>query len=366
MESFIIEVDFGMGLPRPSKNFEETQEEMNRWAAIQVKALFGGILLAGFFFLAFKPAAYSADTGFSDPFEAVARVAESTLPSVVTLEVTVPENHPAATILGTKRVGTGVVVSSSGHILTASYIVMGGRQIEVTLTDGRTLPGKVHKIDYSSGLAVLKIETTGLSPALLGKSQDLRIGQMAITIGSRGGADRVVHHGIVSAVRPFTAPWEFIVERAVYTTAMTSGFFGGTPLLDAQGRVVGIISLNMSEDRGMGLAIPIDLFTSVRQDLLDLRPDSRRLSPWLGVQTVFVEGELLVRRVTSNGPAGVSGVLPKDVIQEIDGKPVKSQEHFYRAVWRHRIGEPIQLTIKRGEEVLGFQVPGGNREEFFR
>ena len=116
----------------------------------------------------------------------------------------------------------------------------------------------------------------------------------------------------------------------------------------------------------MGLAIPIDLFTEVRKDLLDIWPDERRALPWLGVLTFMVKDRLIVRRVTPNGPAGVSGVLPRDVIRAVDGKPVGSQEGFYRAVWRHEIGEPIQLTVRRGEKNMSVRVYGGNREEFYR
>ncbi len=333
---------------------------------LRFKALCGGAVLCGFLLLLLWPRFSPAETNPPDPFEAVVRGAENILPSVVTLEVTIPPEHPAAAILGTGRVGTGVIVSREGHILTASYIVMGGRRIQVTLPDGRRVPGRVFKIDHSRGLGVVKVEAFGLRPAPLGVSRNLRIGQMAIAVGSRGGTERAVHHGIVSAVRPFTAPWEFRIERAIYTTAMTSGFFGGTPLLDARGRVVGIISLNMTRERGMGLAIPIDLFTEVRKDLLDIRPDERRALPWLGVLTFMVKDRLIVRRVTPNGPAGVSGVLPRDVIQAVDGKPVASQEGFYRAVWRHAIGEPIQLTVRRGEKNMSVRVYGGNREEFYR
>ncbi|MFQ5913365.1 MAG: S1C family serine protease [Nitrospinota bacterium] len=339
---------------------------MKRRCSQRVRGLCSGVFLAVLLFLLLGSVSSPAETRISDPFEAIVRAAETILPSVVTLEVSVPQEHPAATILGTERVGTGVIVSPSGHILTASYIVMGARKIRVTLTDGRTLPGQVHKIDYSSGLGVVKVKASGLPAAPLGESGGLRVGQMAIAVGSRGESERVVHHGIVSAVRPFTAPWEFLLENAVYTTAMTSGFFGGTPLLDARGRVIGIISLNMTQDRGMGLAIPISLFTAVREDLLDLRPDARRIRPWLGAVTVFVEDELLVQRVTLNGPAWKAGIRSRDVIQEVDGKQVENQVEFYRAVWRHQIGEPIQLTLKRGQETLPVQVTGGNREEFYR
>lgn len=339
---------------------------MERRSSRRLKVLWSWVILAALLFVFLRPISSWGEAGPPDPFEAVIRAAEAILPSVVTLEVAVPGEHPSAAILGTERVGTGVIVSPQGHILTASYIVMGGRSIQVTLTDGRTLPGRLHKIDYPSGLGVVKVEASGLPSAPLGESRGLRVGQMAITIGSRGGSERVVHHGIVSALRPFTAPWEFLLETAVYTTAMTSGFFGGTPLLDARGRLVGIVSLNMTQERGMGLAIPIDLFTAVREDLLDLRPDGRRPLPWLGLQTVFVEDELMVRVVSPKGPAGTSGLLPRDVIQEVDGKRIGSQEEFYRAVWGHQVGEPIQLTIKRGPETLRVQVSGANREEFFR
>jgi S1-C subfamily serine protease len=147
---------------------------------------------------------------------------------------------------------------------------------------------------------------------------------------------------------------------------MTSGFFGGTPLLDARGRTIGIISLNMTKERGMGLAIPIDLFTAVRKDLLNIRSDERRVLPWLGLLTIPVEDLLLVQRVTPNGPAGISGVRPRDIISEVNGKRVENQVDFYQVVWRHRVGEPIDLTLKRGEETLRVRVSGGNREEFYR
>ena len=307
-----------------------------------------------------------AQKSFPDPFTSVVQAAEQVTPAIVTLEVEIPEAHPAARILGTERTGTGVIVASNGYILTASYIIMGGRRIRVTLTDGRSLSGRVHKIDYSSGLGLVRVDVDGLPTAPLGRSRDLRIGQMAISIGSRGEAERVVHHGLVSAIRPFTAPWEFFLDRAIYTTAMTSGYFGGTPLLDARGRVIGIVSLNVSQQGGMGMAIPIDLFTAVREDLLDLQRDERRRLPWLGVQTIFIEDLLLVRNVTPKGPAALSGVLPRDLIREINGRPVKSQADFYRAIWRHRIGDPIQLTIKRSEQIIRLHVPGGDREAFFR
>ena len=190
-----------------------------------------------------------------DPNQAIIDTVARVLPAVVDLEAFA--TGPAVRILGRERRGTGVVVTDAGHILTASQVVMGAEKLNVTFSDGRRVSARLTALDPESGLAVVHIPPfTGMVVAPIGSSAGLRLGQACVALGSQGGDIRSVTTGVVSAFPPFEGYWEYRLDRVIQTDAAIHPGSSGGPLVDAQGRVVGILSFNQSELAASALCHP--------------------------------------------------------------------------------------------------------------
>jgi S1-C subfamily serine protease len=143
--------------------------------------------------------------------------------------------------------------------------------------------------------------------------------------------------------------------------------FGGGPLLDASGQMIGVLSLNLNSPKEMSLAIPIDLFHSIRDSVLTFgQVAGRRPRPWLGIYTEAVEGGVAVIGLIPNGPASRAGIEVKDIILEVDNVEVASRRELYEALWRKRAGDELALTIQRGEDTHEIRLTGIDRAAFYR
>ena len=305
-------------------------------------------------------------------------------PAVVSVTATAIDPREAADRV-TRVAGSGVIIDSSGLIVTNSHVVFGRRAILVTLDDGTSVPARLVGTDPIFDVALLKIsspETKPLPFAVLGDSGRLRVGEEVFAIGNPFGLEQTLTRGIVSAVNRIVpgSTWS-VREPMIQTDAAINHGSSGGPLVDRCGRVVGINTAILPDAQGIGFSIPIDL---VRSLLPDLRDKGRVIRPWLGVQgqvlpqpvrTLFrtspAEG-LLVEVVESGSPAagaglrggdldvevsGASYLLGGDIIAEMNGTKMGEPASAAAAIASLKIGEKSRITVVRGEETLVFQIP---------
>jgi S1-C subfamily serine protease len=294
------------------------------------------------------------------------RFLEDVVPATVSIHTVIPQRHPSARILGTERMGSGAIIDDQGHILTVGYVVMGARTIDVTLSDQRQFPATLVCQDFESGIAILQAPARDLPTVPLGRSASLKEGDKVVIVAATDRTQRMASPGFISALRTFDAYWEYMLERAILTTAMNPGF-GGGPLLDAYGHMVGVLSLNLNSPKEMSLAIPIDLFHRIKDSVFAFGAIAgRRPRPWVGFYTEPVEGGVAVIGLIPNAPASRAGMEVKDLILELDGVEVTGRRELYELMWRKRAGDQLTFTVQRGEDIREIRVTSMDRADFYR
>jgi len=287
------------------------------------------------------------------------------LPVTAHVSARVAAAHPSARILGTERMGTAVVVDPGGLLLTVNYVVMGARRVRVTMTDGRRLDAKVAAQDFESGLALLRVSATGLPAARLASSEDVALGASVFVIAATGPTDRRVAGGIVTDLGEFEAYWEYLLDRGIVSSAGSPGF-GGGPLFDVRGSVVGIASLNLEGIGRESLSIPVEYFTRHRSELLRYgRVASRRRRAWIGVFPHALDERLIVAGLVPDGPGERGGLKDGDVILRVDEQEMSSRRDLYAALWRHEPGERVQFDVMREDRQHRVEVVAQDRSDFY-
>ncbi len=291
---------------------------------------------------------------------------EHVVPATVSIHSHIPQRHPSARVLGTERMGSGAIIDAAGHILTVGYVILGARSIRVTLPDQRQFPAACICQDFESGIAVLQISAEDFPTVSLGRSAALKEGDSVIIVSATDQTQRMASPGFISALRPFDAYWEYMLDQAILTTAMNPGF-GGGPLLDASGQMIGVVSLSLNSAGEMSLAIPIDLFHQIEESVLTLgRIAGRTPRPWIGIYAEPVETGLAIIGLIPNGPASRAGLDVKDIIMELDGVEVASRRELYMQMWKEHAGDELTFTIQRGEEITEIRVTSMDRADFYR
>jgi len=294
---------------------------------------------------------------------------ENVVPAVVSIRSHIPQGHPSARLLGTDRMGSGALLDTDGHILTVGYVVMGARTIQVTLADQRRMPATVVCQDFESGIAVIQTPRGDFPTVALGDSAALKEGDTTIIVAATDQTEddpqRTASSGFISALRPFDAYWEYMLDQAILTTAMNPGF-GGGPLLDGFGQMIGVVSLSLNSAKEMSLAIPIDIFHRIQGSIFSTgRIAGRAPRPWIGIYTEPVEMGLAIIGLIPNGPASRAGMDVKDIIIELDGVEVASRRELYTQMWKKRAGDGLVFTVQRGEELTEIHVLSVDRAEFY-
>jgi len=271
----------------------------------------------------------------------------------------------------TRAAGSGVIVDARGYILTNAHVVESAADIEVRLSDDRKFAATLVGSDPKTDLAVVKIDpgAATLPPALLGDSDKLRIGQWAIAIGNPFGLDRTVTVGIISATgrtRVGVATYEAFIQ----TDASINPGNSGGPLLNIDGRVIGINTAIVSSGQGIGFAIPINM---AREVMIQLIANGRVVRGWLGIAIQDLTDELaagfgissksgvLVADVMKDGPAEAGGMKPGDVIVELGGAPIKEVTELQKRVAAIPPGRPTALTVLRDRKPTKLTVKIGEQ-----
>ena len=292
------------------------------------------------------------------------RLLEQVLPSVAYVRSRIPERHPSARILGIERMGSGVVIDPGGLILTVNYVLIGAHDVTVSLLDGRECPATVFRHDFRSGLGLLHIEAEGLPALTLESSRDLAVGDEIFLVASVGDGQARVADGNVTYLGPFDANWEYLLERSIVTSAMNPGL-GGGPMLDLQGRVRGVVSLNLNEIGKFSLGVPVEGFLDQRIAFLADGPAGMGQRPWLGVFCYAMDGNVVVAGLLPEGPGEKAGLRPGDVILAVDGEKVLDRAQLYRLLWQRSPGASVRLGMLRGRQQVTVAVDVGNVVEFF-
>jgi len=310
--------------------------------------------------------------------DAFSAVADRATPAVVNVS-TVPKKAPAATPEEQERfreffgeeffdryfrrrreeprsTGSGVIVDPSGYILTNNHVIENSDDITVRLSDSRKFTARLVGRDPKTDLAVLKVEAPAPLPvAELGDSDHLRVGQWAIAIGNPFGLDRTVTVGIVSATartRVGVATYESFIQ----TDASINPGNSGGPLLNIDGKVIGINTAIVAAGQGIGFSIPINMAKGVMRQLITR---GRVVRGWLGIVIQDVTDELsasfgvreregvLIADVMKGGPADAAGLRAGDVIVEFGGVPVKEVPDLQRQAANAPPGQRLGLVVVR-------------------
>lgn len=334
-----------------------------------VSGLMGVAIGAGLLFAvgyALPPDAEAQGASVPD-VEVVARVAQVVLPSVVRVDVRG---------IGTGGSGnaSGVVIDDEGHIVTNNHVVAGATSISVTFEDGTTQVAILIGTDPATDLAVIQVDDHDHLPIAFAAPDDLRVGQLAVAVGSPFGLNGSVSAGVISAVdRPIDlrgAEGALVrLDGVVQTDAGINPGNSGGPLADRDGRMIGVNSAMLGEQTGgaVGFAIPIGEVLRVTQALIR---DGRIPTPYLGLigTTRDIQlgtdrdftGGAVVQEVQQDGPADQAGLIVDDLIVEVDaGGPsvlITSMEDLVAVVGGSRVGATIKVTYIRDGAVDTAQV----------
>ena len=281
--------------------------------------------------------------------------------------------------------GSGFIFTSDGQVMTNAHVVTGAETVKVTLKDGRSFEGKVMGMDTVTDVAVVKIEARNLPTVRLGDSEAVLPGQWAIAIGNPLGLDNTVTAGIISAVgrsgyEVGDPNFQDKRVRFIQTDAAINPGNSGGPLLNDRGEVIGINTVIRADAQGLGFAIPIQTADRVAKQLF---AQGKADHPFIGIQMVDLTPELkeelnreanpdtaarpkitqdqgvLIVRVLSGSPATQSGLKEGDVIQKVDGKPIKTAADVQERVESKGVGKILQLEVDRNGQVQSIPVKLG-------
>ena len=262
--------------------------------------------------------------------------------------------------------GSGFVYDEQGHVITNQHVVDGAQSVQVTFWNGKTYDATVVGTDPSTDVAVLDVDAPAsvLEPLSFADSSKLEVGDGVIAIGSPFGLEQTVTSGIVSALhRQITAPNDFAIDDAIQTDAAINHGNSGGPLLDLDGRVVGITSQIESEsggNDGVGFAVSSNTVKRIADALIS---DGSVDHAYLGVATETSTSPVgaTITTVRSGTPAAASDLAPGDVVTAVDGEAVSSADELRELVDAHNPGDSVTLTVSRDEDTKSIEVTLGTR-----
>ena len=265
--------------------------------------------------------------------------------------------------------GSGVIVSNQGHILTNEHVVAAAKEISIALSDGRVVPAKLVGTDPDTDLAVLKIEAPNLSPLTFGQSEKAQVGDVVLAIGDPFGVGQTVTMGIISALgrnRLGINNYENFIQT---DAAINPGNSGGA-LVDINGNLIGINSVIYSQSGGslgIGFAIPVSMAKNVMEQIIATGSVTRG---WIGVEVQDLTPDLadslkidsargaMVAGLRRNGPAEKGGIKLGDVITQINGKPTNDSVIASRVISELVPGSTASIAVirRQAESVLKVQI----------
>ena len=280
---------------------------------------------------------------------------DAMLSSLVSVRSEVPEDALTAPVLGTERMGNGVVIGDRGLVLTIGYLVTEAQTLWITDRRGAAVPGHVLGYDQDSGFGLVQALQPLPAPAMeLGVSAQCDVGDPVVVAG-HGGGDALVT-GRIIAKREFAGYWEYVLDEALFT-APAHPNWGGAALVGSDGRLLGVGSLlvqtvsSSGEKGGANMIVPIDLLKPILEDMKLYGRPNRPPRPWLGFLVQDIGSHLVVASVYDGCPADRAGIQTGDLVVEVAGESIDGLAGLFRKVWDiGPAGSEIPLTIVRDGE----------------
>ncbi len=295
---------------------------------------------------------------------------EAALDSMVLLRAEVPEDAFTAGILGTERIGNGVVVRDDGLVLTIGYLITEATTIWLNTNKGTAVPGHPLAYDQPTGFGLVQPLGRLGAPALArGTAASCRVGDEVVVAG-HGGRKHALKARLI-AKREFAGYWEYVLDEALFT-APAHPHWSGAALVGAEGRLLGIGSLMVQEELGGrtvqgNMIVPIDLLEPILEDMVKLGRAKRPSRPWLGLYATEVKGHVVVSGLAGGAPAERAGVQVGDIVIEVAGGRVGGLADLFRKIWSTgSAGVEVPLTLAREGTVSRVRVPSTDRQNLLK
>ena len=296
---------------------------------------------------------------------------DEALKSLVAVRTEVPEDAFTASILGTERTGSGVLIDRRGLVLTIGYLVTEAETVWLTTAAGGAVPGHVMAYDQSTGFGMVQSLTRLDLPVLeIGTADDVDAGDPVIIAGA--GGRKAALQAKVAGKREFAGYWEYLLNEAIFTTPAHPNW-GGAACLDLEGRLVGIGSLLIQHEQdgesqaNGNMIVPIDLLPPILDDLTRYGRVNQPPRPWLGMYTADTQSSPVVVGLAEPGPAAQAGVQVGDVVLEVGDETVDDLAGMLRRVWSlGAAGVEVPLKVMREGEVVEVNVRSADRGSYLK
>ena len=269
------------------------------------------------------------------------------------------QNLPAVRQRVESSLGSGVIIDTAGHLITNHHVVKDANEIRVQLADGRVATPTVVGTDPDTDLAVLRVELPDLPSMPLGRSDELRPGDVVLAIGNPLGLSQTVTQGIVSATGRGSLRVATFADFIQTDAAINFGNSGGA-LIDTEGQLVGINTAVLAQalgTEGIGFAIPVNLVRGVLQEIIE---HGRVRRGWLGVQVLGDPNRRfsapVIGAVQAGGPANRAGLKAGDLITHLNGRPIMTDQEALTQVAAMHPGSSVEIRLRRGAESLSLNA----------
>lgn len=319
-----------------------------------------------------NPNSEQDDTLLDAYSQTVTRVARTVSNAVVHLKVEKPAKHSQVRQQDNNAgTGSGFIISSDGYVVTNSHVVNGATRIEASLPDGRTFQAHTLGDDPATDVAVLKIDGDNFATMAFGESDKLQVGQIAIAIGNPFGFQYSVTAGVVSALgRTLRSQNGRLIDDVIQTDAALNPGNSGGPLVDSNGRVIGVNTAVILPGQGLCFAVASNLAKfvvgklllegRVRRGYIGVGAQAVPLPPkWLNALEIATKGGIQIQTVESGGPADKAGIRPGDVLVQFEGKPIDSIDLLHKTLSEATIGRKISVWLLRDGGLKSLEVVPG-------
>ena len=295
---------------------------------------------------------------------------DTALDSMVLLRAEIPEDAFTAPLLGTERIGNGVVIRDDGLILTIGYLITEASTIWLTTNKGVVMGGFPIGYDQTTGFGLVQpLGKLGVDAISRGSTSTCRVGENVV-VASHGGREHSLK-ATVFAKREFAGYWEYVLDEAIFT-APAHPQWGGSALIGSGGDLLALGSLLVQEKLDTGtlqgnMMVPVELLDPILDDMLKTGRPQRASRPWLGMYTTEAGTRLVVAGIAPGGPAERAGIKVGDILLDIAGEKPDGLADLWRRLWRlGPAGTEVRLKMLRKNSVAERVLKSGDRNDFLK